>query len=284
MSLPVFNTYFDNKYFVDVFLSKETALNWTASTKDKWIRISEQSGTLNPQKNESRIWISIDPASVPAKEHFQGTVTFAAGKKKIRLSVPVFNPPASELKNFAGFVENDGLISIKASSFSKQTGAGARKWTCVEGLGRSGNVMMAQPFLSDVSSINQDSTKSGPVLEYDFYSFSNATPEVKVFTLPTHPLNNLFSNRYAVSIDNGPLTVLDFKTVGRSAEWKQNVLQNQAVRSFKAGNVGPGKHTLKIYMIDPGVAVDRILIDLGGLKQANSVIPETVKLKKSDAK
>ena len=34
--------------------------------------------------------------------------------------------------------------------------------------------------------------------------------------------------RYAVSIDDGPLTIVDFKTFGRSEEWKQNVLRNRA--------------------------------------------------------
>jgi hypothetical protein len=36
-----------------------------------------------------------------------------------------------------------------------------------------------------------------------------------------------------------------------------------------------GKHTLKIYSVDPGVIIDEIRIDLGGLKKAYSVIPET---------
>jgi hypothetical protein len=36
-----------------------------------------------------------------------------------------------------------------------------------------------------------------------------------------------------------------------------------------------GKHTLRIYTVDPGVVLDRILINLGGLKKAYGVIPET---------
>ncbi len=83
------------------------------------------------------------------------------------------------------------------------------------------------------------------------------------------------SVRYAVSIDNGPLKIIDTRTFGRSEEWKQNVLRNYVVRNEKLQQINEGKHTLRIYAIDPGVVLDRILIDLGGLKSAYSVIPET---------
>ena len=36
-----------------------------------------------------------------------------------------------------------------------------------------------------------------------------------------------------------------------------------------------GKHSLKIYAVDPGVTLDEIRIDVGGLKSAYSVIEET---------
>jgi hypothetical protein len=36
-----------------------------------------------------------------------------------------------------------------------------------------------------------------------------------------------------------------------------------------------GKHTLKIFAVDPGVILDEIRIDLGGLKKGYSAIPET---------
>jgi len=35
-----------------------------------------------------------------------------------------------------------------------------------------------------------------------------------------------------------------------------------------------GAHTLKIYCVDPGVVLQDFLIDLGGVKQAYSAVPE----------
>jgi hypothetical protein len=81
--------------------------------------------------------------------------------------------------------------------------------------------------------------------------------------------------RYAVSIDDGPLKLVDFKTVGRSEEWKQNVLRNRAEKKIVMPHLVTGKHKLKIYCIDPGVILDEIHIDLGGLKRAYSSVRET---------
>jgi hypothetical protein len=38
-----------------------------------------------------------------------------------------------------------------------------------------------------------------------------------------------------------------------------------------------GKHTLKIWMVDPGVMIDQVLIDLGGWKKSYAFPKETVK-------
>jgi len=45
--------------------------------------------------------------------------------------------------------------------------------------------------------------------------------------------------------------------------WVSNNI-NQVVSSIQLDK--PGKHTLKIWMVDPGVVLQRIIIDCGGLK------------------
>ncbi len=105
-------------------------------------------------------------------------------------------------------------------------------------------------------------------MEYEFYTFTAAKPTATVLSVPTHPVNNNFSNRYAVSVDDGPVTIVDFKTEGRSEEWKQNVLSNRATRSIQLQHLNKGLHKLRIYCIDPGVMLEEIRIDVGGLKQA----------------
>lgn len=67
--------------------------------------------------------------------------------------------------------------------------------------------------------------------------------------------------RFSISVDGESEQIVDFKTVGRSEEWKENVLTNQAIRitSHKITNSG-NKSTLKITALDEGVIIDQIKI------------------------
>lgn len=278
-SLPAFNRISDKSYFIDVFLSDEKAINWTA-TADSWIKLSQRRGALLPEngKRETRIWVSIDWNKVPGGGRQNGKISFTANNKSFTVHVGANNLAQPALASFKGFVEDNGYISIMASNFSRKTEKQNTGWSIADGLGHSGKSLTSFPTmgvkipsLQDIESIKT----TAPVVEYEFYSLTTATPQISIYTLPTHPVNNNYGMRYAISVDDGPLKLVDFKTVGRTEEWKQNVLRNNAIKTVETQTINPGKHTLKVYMIDPGVVLDRFIIDMGGLKKAYSVIPET---------
>jgi len=81
--------------------------------------------------------------------------------------------------------------------------------------------------------------------------------------------------RCAVAIDEAKPEIIDFQTFGRSDDWKENVLRNAARGTGKQIVNRAGKHTLKIWMVDPGVMLDKILIDLGGWKSSYDFPAET---------
>jgi hypothetical protein len=280
LQLPPFSRRSNKKFFIDIFLSDEKVVNWSASTSAAWISLSRQSGTLSPDfgNKQLRIWVSVNWAKVPGDAKLNGSITFTANQKTITVAVLATNVKENKLKRFKGFIESDGYVSIYASNFSRQRSIAGRGWKVVEGLGHTGKVMEALPLQA---SNKVDTTKfallklSAPFVEYDFYTFTPAAPEVTVYTLPTHPLNKEYSMRYAVSIDDANLKIVDFKTVGRSEEWKQNVLRNSAVKKISSPVLAAGKHRLKIHMIDPGVIVDRIVINMGSLKKSYGRLDET---------
>ncbi len=274
-SLPAFNRLNPKKYFIDVFLSDDLTVEWKANPKDKWITVSQESGTLKPEigKKEKRIWVSVDWDKLADQNEAESRIVFSGEGRRYEVAVKAVLPsPDSEDKSF---VEDNGYVSMFAANFSRKESKSADDWKLMEGLGYAGNALVSSLDQTLIVPELEKLKTEASSLEYDFYSFTEASPVIHVFTLPTHPLNNKYQMRYGVSIDDGPVTIVNFKTAGRSAEWKQNVLSNSAVKKIKMDNLAPGKHTLKIYAIDPEVILDRILIDLGGLKKAYSLIPET---------
>ena len=280
LSLPAFDNLNQQKYFVDLFISKNVTINWKASVSDNWIRLSHNNGILNRQteNKQTRIWVDIDWSKFHKTGKANGSIIFSSGGKQIVLNVQAskINQPGFASNN--GFIENNGLVAINATHFSRKINKPLKQWKLINGLGYTGNSLQVLPLsVKSTSATDPDSIKrNNAFVEYEFYTFSSASPSVKIFTLPTHPLNNKMSVRYAVSLDDGPVKIIDTRTVGRSEEWKQNVLRNYAVRNEKFQYLNAGRHTLRIYAIDPGVVLDRIVIDLGGLKSAYSAIPETM--------
>ena len=276
--LPRFTKGLQEKYFIDVFLSDSVRVHWNATSSAEWIRVSVSKGVLEPvqNKNSHRIWVSIDWSKVPKAENFKGVLTFTVGGKKFDISIEAFQPARNELSTFKGFVESNRMVSVHAKHFSDKISRQASEWILKDGLGRADGALSATVSnlfkIPDTTNLQNNAGYAA----YDFLSFSETPLTVTVYTLPTHPLNPTFGMRYGISIDDGTVKIVDFKTVGRSEEWKQNVLSNSAARTVSFPALTSGRHTLKIFAIDPAVALDRILITFGNQQKAYGVIPETV--------
>ena len=77
--------------------------------------------------------------------------------------------------------------------------------------------------------------------------------------LPTHPLSE---NGLVFSLAYDDVIIGDkvhYETVGRSEEWKENVLRNQAIRTMVIKNDGR-RHRLKVIPESEGILLDQILI------------------------
>jgi hypothetical protein len=95
-------------------------------------------------------------------------------------------------------------------------------------------------------------------LEYKFSVDGKSPASIDIVAVPVHPLTAQHRLRIGVRVDGEAEHVLDYMTVGRSDEWKNNVLTNAAKRSIRLAAPAAGAHTLAIRAIDPGFVLDRI--------------------------
>ena len=118
------------------------------------------------------------------------------------------------------------------------------------------------------------------VLEYAFETGSAGAASVKVYTLPTQRTHEGRGVRYAISIDDAEPVIIDFgEDGGTSGEhgnrWRQNVSRNITESVTQHTIAAPGRHTLKLWMVDPGIVVDKLVIDRGGVQPSELGPPET---------
>ncbi|KJD31578.1 hypothetical protein PK35_14340 [Tamlana nanhaiensis] len=269
--LPTFYVNDTASYFIDVFLVKNNQASWSFENIPNWIKLSQVSGELNDRVLEKRIQVSIDwnlwkasgePLSAQIKiksEGFNETIQINTSNSYQNLSE-------------ASLVEKNGLAVIYASSFSNIHKTEKTFWEKQTGFGHTQSVMQAKPL----NAKSTENTTEAAYLEYDIETETITNEAIlKIVAIPTHPLTTDGDVRIKVQWNNEPIQELSFKTYGRSNTWKQNVLTNKAIKQMKVSLKTKGKQTLKIFMVDAGVALDYMVLNTKNKKLGYKLPKET---------
>jgi len=67
----------------------------------------------------------------------------------------------------------------------------------------------------------------------------------------------------------------NYNAQNRNTDWERSVSDNARFSLTKHNISSPGYHTLKIWMIDPGVVIQKIILDTGGVKPSYLGPPES---------
>lgn len=218
-------------------------LRWSAGKVPAGLRLSHAGGTLDAANGyEQRIAVTYD-----GKGETKG-LQLGCGDGQLAARV--------QLAPGAGVAtEHDRIITLPAAT------ASAPGWAPVE----IGSLGIAQR--ADLALPSRDDPAGAPVLEYAFHSHTKAEARLRIVAVPVHALTSASRLRIAVSLDGQPPVPLDFATVGRSDEWKRNVLSNSAVRTIALPALQAGPHTLRVHALDPGFVLDRIEVVFDGAPQ-----------------
>ena len=96
-------------------------------------------------------------------------------------------------------------------------------------------------------------------LTFSFDNWKADSVEVDIRLLPNHPVRGE-QLRFSISLDNAAPQVVSYETKGRSEEWKENVLRNQAIRKITLPVSGKKSHQLVIKALNEGVVLDQVML------------------------
>ena len=99
----------------------------------------------------------------------------------------------------------------------------------------------------------------GDALMFSFDNWKTDLVEVDIRLLPNHPVGG-DQLRFSISLDDAAPEVISYETKGRSEEWKENVLRNQAIRTVRLPVSGKKSHKLVIKALDEGVILDQVML------------------------
>jgi hypothetical protein len=191
-------------------------------------------------------------------------------------SAPALLPPAPAPRPQpapagAAFVETNGYVSIEAEHYSRAVDAAGVKWQVLPDLGRTLSAVTTLPTATPP-------TDERPCLEYRVRLSKAGPVTVQAYLSPTLDFRSQGGLRYAVSFDNEPPQLVNLHP-GLVADngnrpWEQAVAQNILIRDSKH-TLTAGEHTLKFWRVDPGVVLQKLVLDCGGLQPSYLGPPES---------
>jgi hypothetical protein len=107
------------------------------------------------------------------------------------------------------------------------------------------------------------------------YLFHAGQVEVEAILAPTLNFVPGRGLRYAISFDDQPPQIIDALARNSLPDWEKSVADS--VRRVKSEHTlaAPGYHTLKFWMVDPGIVLQKLIVDLGGVKPSYLGPPES---------
>jgi len=259
-----FDRYNDPKRFIDIYNKGSAPFKFAAGANSPWIKLDKVAGEVI---DEVRIRVSIDWSKLPGGGKGEITISGPNGQK---LKLPVLaEAPVPQPENC--FIEADGYVSIEAEHYSAKIDSNAASFQKIPDYGRTLSGMEPYP----ATAASQDPKNGAPRLEYRLYLANPGEVKVEAITGPSLNFVPGRGLRYAVSFDDETPQIVDIAADQSLEAWGKSVSDNVRVGVSKHHLSGSGYHTLKFWMVDPGVALEKLVVDLGGVKPSYLGPPES---------
>jgi hypothetical protein len=163
------------------------------------------------------------------------------------------------------FVERNHCVVIEAEHATAFIPGKDAHWRKITGLGYNGEAVSVFPTLVPVRDEPQRILSESACLQYKIWIRHPGDWKFIVRSLPTFSVETGRPQRYAIAVDDEPpqIVSLPLSQSETDRHWQENVLRNAALTTSVHAIAYSGPHTLKIWMVDPGIIVDAIIGDGG---------------------
>lgn len=165
------------------------------------------------------------------------------------------------------FIEVDGYVSIEAEHFTRSVAKGETVWSIIPNFGKT---------RSGITTLPVTRVPENMYLEYDIEMKRTGNVQVDLLLAPTLNFNDNKGLSYAISFDGGKEQIINFNGHynGELGKWQANpIIESRTIHELNE----KGKQTLRIRPLNPGIVIEKILINTGGLKPSYLGAPETLK-------
>ncbi|KAH8732235.1 hypothetical protein GQ44DRAFT_735170 [Phaeosphaeriaceae sp. PMI808] len=269
-SLTPLDPYTPENRTIDIYARGSGSMDFTITSSSSFVSIRPSSGTISYPSGTSdiRATISVNWAQAPPSATTNTTITITPKTgNPIKLTLPITNFALPSL--FKGHVASAGAAVFEMSSYtSLSAGSGAGTAQLIPNYGRTQSGITLLPV-----SAGTQSTSTAPKVTYTFYANAPfASAKVSVYMPPSFNTNAGAPLKYAVALDGGSpvvVTPVPSATLGAMpGGWDASVVNGARVVTTGLAGGQAGKHEVSLWILEPGTVVQRLVVDLGGLKSS----------------
>ena len=260
-ALPPFDSLNPQRSYLEIFARGSQPVQFKAVADQDWIILTEEKAPGAGQ--DRRLWVDIDWNRAPAGTT-PGAITITGTSGPITVQLTATKATAAQAREAQGcFGGLAGPISIPAAETTTNVALGGVRWEPLPDYGRGSAAMEVFPVTANTI----QPPDPAPHLEYPVYFAHAGAYDVDLITSPTLDVIPTRGLGIAVSLDDQPPQVVNVFTPdtyksedfpGRN--FNENTRNNARVVHFKQNIPVPGKHRLKIHMVDPTVVVMKIIL------------------------
>jgi hypothetical protein len=180
--------------------------------------------------------------------------------------------------NFPGadFAEDNHIVVMEAEHASAFVPGRDARWQMIIGVGYNGEAVTVFPATVPARVTPDAILAESPSLQFKVGFQDSGQWNFVVRALPTFSVETGEPQRYAIALDDEAPQIISLPVSMSegSHAWQENVLRDAALTTSRHPVSSPGLHTLKIWMVDPGIVIDTIAAVIGDEKQLGYVWPK----------
>ncbi len=267
-ALPALDVYDRKARYVEVFNRGRQPFEFKAEPAEPWLRVDAPKGSI---ERDQRISVSVAWDEVPVGTE-KGSITFVGpSDAKVVVAVPILDPVSPRPESLEGFVEANGAVSIEAAHHTRAIAPSGREWKTLPDFGRTLSGVTAWPVTSPALAPAPD----GMRLEYRMYLFREGPVTVDAVLAPTQKFQPGPGLRYGISFDDEEPQIVNVHADESLQAWERSVADGATVLRSKHTIAKPGYHVLKFWALDPGLVLEKLIVDTGGLRPSYLGPPES---------
>jgi len=253
--LPVADPVNRQSYYVEVFNKGTVPFRCSVTPAEGWIVPDQPSADVVEQV---RLTLGVEWERVPEGVHEVPVRIEGPDGQQVTVIARVDNRPLPGGKEAQGaYFPDNGVVSVEAAGYHQRTaGNGGVQWREVPNLGRTHSGMITLPVTAPPDTLQAGS----PFMEYRFVTMDTGSYTVHCYLSPTLDFLRKGGLEFAVSLDDGAPEVINLHQPDRPYLWNRWVSDNIIVKRSTHHLSQPGVHTLRVWRMDAGVVLQKIVI------------------------